>query len=117
MVVSRFYKDIVGEPQHEQRYDSDGVPTFDFTSTVSDVKTNSTMTFNPSNFGIAQKVSQTVKPSSDAVTSVKIGQKVLHKLYGEGIVLNLNNGNADILFNSVGKKTLNLKFAPLKILD
>ncbi len=117
MVASRFFKDVVGEPQREQRYDADGVPKFDVMPLSSAVKTNSTMTYNESSFGVTQRVSQTAKPISPSAQSLKAGQKVFHKLYGEGMVLNVNNGNADVLFVSVGKKTLNLRFAPLQPID
>lgn len=117
MVASRFFKDVVGEPQREQRYDADGVPTFDVMPLSSSVKANSTMTYNESSFGVTQRVSQTAKPISTSAQSLKAGQKVYHKLYGEGMILNVNNGNADVLFVSVGKKTLNLRFAPLQPID
>lgn len=117
MVASRFFKDVVGEPQREQRYDADGVPKFDVMPLSSAVKTNSTMTYNESSFGVTQRVSQTARPISPSAQSLKAGQKVFHKLYGEGMVLNVNNGNADVLFVSVGKKTLNLRFAPLQPID
>ena len=54
---------------------------------------------------------------SDAAVKVyKVGQMVEHSSFGKGIILMINRDFADIVFESVGKKTLNLKFAPLKII-
>ena len=46
----------------------------------------------------------------------KVGMKVNHKIYGRGIILDVKDGNADVAFDAVGKKTLSLKIAPLEIL-
>ena len=51
------------------------------------------------------------------ISGFKTGQKVMHKTYGEGMILGVQNGNADVVFPSVGKKTLNLKYAPLTPID
>ncbi len=44
----------------------------------------------------------------------KVGQMVEHSTFGKGMILRYDNGIADVLFTSVGKKSLNVKFAPLK---
>ena len=52
---------------------------------------------------------------SDAELKVfKVGQKVEHTSFGNGIILLINGDNADIVFDTVGKKCLNMKFAPIK---
>jgi len=97
---SVFYTDIVGEPQRAQRYDQDGVPMYD------NVYTSTTV------------VSPVTKINDNKIISgLKTGQKVMHKTYGEGMILGVQNGNADVVFPSVGKKTLNLKYAPLTPID
>ena len=52
-----------------------------------------------------------------AVTLVE-GDRVIHRLFGRGIVLNITDAGgvqtADVLFDQVGKKTLDLNFARLE---
>ena len=50
------------------------------------------------------------------VKSYRVGQIVEHASFGKGIILLINNDVADVVFDTVGKKCLNLKFAPLKII-
>ena len=45
----------------------------------------------------------------------KVGQIVEHASFGKGIILRIERDVADVVFDTVGKKSLNLKFAPLKI--
>ena len=98
---SEFYGDIVGEPQRTQRYDEDGVPMYDNLYTTQTVS-----------------VAPTIKVNDVKITAgLKSGQKVMHKTYGEGMIINVQNGNADVVFPSVGKKTLNLKYAPITPID
>lgn len=46
----------------------------------------------------------------------KVGQIVEHSTFGKGIILRIDKDIADVAFDSVGKKSLNMKFAPLKII-
>ena len=43
----------------------------------------------------------------------KVGQIVEHASFGKGIILRVEGDVADVVFDTVGKKSLNLKFAPL----
>ncbi len=100
MTASRFFKEIVGEPPVNMRYDADGVPLY----------TNSVL--SPSENAVTA-----LKQNSEEVTNAfKPGQKVMHKVYGEGIILTVENGKADVAFKTGGKKTLALKYAPLSII-
>ncbi len=54
---------------------------------------------------------------SDKEASVfHAGQIVEHATFGKGIILRMQYDVADVMFDSVGKKSLNVKFAPLKVL-
>lgn len=53
--------------------------------------------------------------SSKQVSEFRVGQIVEHGSFGKGIILMINRDVADVVFDGVGKKSLNLKFAPLKI--
>jgi len=56
--------------------------------------------------------------SKHPALKVRIGQKVIHKKFGNGTVIKLDGDNASIVFdNGVGIKTLNLTIAPLQLLD
>ena len=50
------------------------------------------------------------------VVKFKPGQIVQHATYGQGIILMIKNDVADVIFEKMGKKSLNLKFAPLTII-
>lgn len=54
--------------------------------------------------------------SSKEVSSFKVGQLVEHATFGQGIILRLAGDVADVAFEKVGKKALNIKFAPMKII-
>lgn len=45
-----------------------------------------------------------------------VGQIVEHATFGQGIVLRVDRDVADVAFDSVGKKSLNVKFAPMKVI-
>lgn len=47
----------------------------------------------------------------------KPGQKVEHATFGKGIILRIAGDVVDVAFDSAGKKSLMIKFAPLKILE
>ena len=46
----------------------------------------------------------------------RVGQIVEHASYGQGIILAIKGDTADIVFDTVGKKSLILKFTPIKII-
>ena len=53
---------------------------------------------------------------SDAeVKKYRVGQVVEHKAFGQGIILKLDKDIAEVAFKDVGKKALNVKFAPMTI--
>ncbi len=100
MTASRFFKEIAGEPSVTARYDADGVPLH-----------------NSSVLSPTENAVRALKQNSEQLTSAfKPGQKVMHKVYGEGMILTVDNGKADVAFKTAGKKTLALKYAPLSIL-
>ncbi len=51
------------------------------------------------------------------VKQFKVGMLVEHSTFGEGMILRIGGDIADIVFNTVGKKSLNIRFAPLKIVE
>lgn len=50
------------------------------------------------------------------VSAYRVGQIVEHASFGKGIILRIDKDVADVVFDSVGKKSLNMKFAPIKII-
>ncbi len=55
---------------------------------------------------------------SDSETSAfKVGQIVEHSSFGRGIILRIDHGIADVAFDGAGKKSLNVKFAPMKVVE
>lgn len=61
-----------------------------------------------------QSVGNTGKSRAE-ISVYKTGQIVEHSSFGRGIIIRLDGDIADIIFDKVGKKSLNLKFAPLRI--
>lgn len=55
-----------------------------------------------------------ILPKRDPV-AVEIGQTVNHSAWGEGTVVLVSGDNAEIDFKSVGKKLLNMKYAPVRV--
>lgn len=53
--------------------------------------------------------------SSAELKMFKVGQMVEHTTFGRGMILRISGDVGDIVFETAGKKSLNLKFAPLKI--
>ncbi len=53
--------------------------------------------------------------SKGEILSYRVGQVVEHASFGQGIILRIGGEIADVVFETSGKKSLNLKFAPLKI--
>jgi DNA helicase-2/ATP-dependent DNA helicase PcrA len=54
--------------------------------------------------------------SAADVKKFQAGQKVFHQTFGNGMILNVADGIADVVFESSGKKRLNIKFAPLELM-
>lgn len=54
--------------------------------------------------------------SNSEVSKYRVGQKVKHSSFGVGMILMVKGEVADIVFENAGKKSLNLKFAPLEII-
>ncbi len=54
--------------------------------------------------------------SSKEVANFKVGQIVEHSTFGRGIILRIAGDVADVAFEKAGKKSLNIKFAPMKII-
>ncbi len=54
--------------------------------------------------------------NSSELKQFKVGQKVEHTTFGQGMILRISGDVAEIFFDKMGKKALNLKFAPLKII-
>ncbi|MDF0148228.1 hypothetical protein O0K50_12075, partial [Staphylococcus pseudintermedius] len=56
--------------------------------------------------------------SSSTASNWKVGDKVMHKSWGEGMVSNVNDKNGsielDIIFKSEGPKRLLAQFAPIE---
>lgn len=53
--------------------------------------------------------------TSSEIKRYRVGQKVRHASFGVGMILMIKGEVADIVFENVGKKSLNLKFAPLEV--
>lgn len=51
------------------------------------------------------------------IKQFKVGQMVEHATFGKGMILRLAGDIVDVIFESVGKKSLNIRFAPLKIVE
>lgn len=51
------------------------------------------------------------------IKQFRVGQMVEHATFGKGMVLRLAGDIADVIFETVGKKSLNIRFAPLKIIE
>ena len=71
---------------------------------------------------VEEKPKETVsKDKLDLYKSFKVGTRVFHKSFGEGVVIvevsDYVGAFVTIRFETVGVKTLSLKFAPLTILD
>ncbi len=54
--------------------------------------------------------------SNSEVAKYRVGQIVNHASFGKGIILRISGETADVVFDTAGKKSLNMKFAPLEIL-
>lgn len=62
-----------------------------------------------------QKAPNQGKTSSE-IKKYRVGQKVTHSTFGRGMILMIKGDVADIIFDNVGKKSLNLRFAPLEVI-
>ncbi len=63
-----------------------------------------------------QKPANTGKTTSQ-IKQFKVGQMVDHATFGQGMILRIAGDVADVVFASVGKKSLNVRFAPMKIVE
>ncbi len=54
--------------------------------------------------------------SNKEVSVFRVGQIVEHTSFGRGIILRMERDIADVAFDGVGKKSLNVRFAPLKVI-
>ncbi len=63
---------------------------------------------------MARKTFDNDFPDEANEVSVSVGEKVTHPSFGAGIVESIDDIEAVILFESVGKKNLNLQYAPLR---
>lgn len=50
-----------------------------------------------------------------AAKTYPAGTKIIHKVFGEGTVLQQKGDNIDVVFKGIGVKTLAVKFAPIEI--
>lgn len=70
-----------------------------------------------------KKTAESVAPSVNCgvknadIAKFKKGQRVRHKVFGEGVIICINGENADVVFSGIGVKTLALKFAPLEVVQ
>lgn len=46
---------------------------------------------------------------------ISTGTHIIHKVFGEGVVLSVKGDNVDIVFSTVGIKTLSIRFAPITL--
>lgn len=71
----------------------------------------------PAKRGFSQRAVKNSASSSTA-SNWKVGDKVMHKSWGEGMVSNVNDKNGsirlDIIFKSEGPKRLLAQFAPIE---
>jgi len=59
-----------------------------------------------------------IKPQSKDFSSFKKGVKIYHKVFGEGVIIDIKDSvNADIAFPKIGVKTFNLNFAPITLTE
>lgn len=54
--------------------------------------------------------------STSQMSAFSVGKMVIHDTYGEGMILRRDGDIIDVVFKSAGKKSLNAKFAPIKII-
>ncbi|MCM1289071.1 MAG: exodeoxyribonuclease V subunit gamma [Corallococcus sp.] len=54
--------------------------------------------------------------SSAEISKFKVGQIVEHSTFGKGIILRISGETADVAFDTAGKKSLNVRFAPMTII-
>lgn len=50
------------------------------------------------------------------IKQYRVGQIVEHKAFGEGIIMKIDKNIAEVVFKSVGKKALDVKFAPMTVI-
>ena len=63
----------------------------------------------------SRRVAPNQGKASAELAKYRVGQIVNHASFGKGIILRIDKDTADVAFDGAGKKSLNLKFAPLEI--
>lgn len=63
-----------------------------------------------------RKVAPNQGKTESELSKYRVGQVVNHSSFGRGIILRIGGDVADVAFDSAGKKSLNLRFAPLEII-
>lgn len=129
---SRFIRDIdpayLDQPSEspfagrKSVFDDDFEPDFGFKKAAGSPVRQALWTETPSE-QTAKKLTKLSRQQADvpaASSSLPVGAKVRHQLFGEGVVLSVNmagaNEKAEIDFGAKGVKTLLLKFAKLELL-
>lgn len=54
--------------------------------------------------------------SSAEIKKYRVGQKVKHATFGRGMIMMIKGDVADVIFDNYGKKSLDLRFAPLELI-
>ncbi len=65
---------------------------------------------------VMQSNGLTCNAKNSNLSKFEKGQKVRHRVFGEGVIILIKGENADVAFKGVGIKTLSLKFAPLEVI-
>ena len=65
---------------------------------------------------VVQSNGLTCNAKNSNLSKFEKGQKVRHRVFGEGVIILIKGENADVAFKGVGIKTLSLKFAPLEVI-
>lgn len=73
---------------------------------------------SPTGAEATSPIDESSQQSATPAAPLQQGDKVIHRLFGRGLVLNITDDNgvqtAEVLFDQVGKKTLDLSFARLE---
>ena len=55
------------------------------------------------------------KPGKAGLTLYKVGDRVTHRAFGEGDVMSVDGSMVEVVFDSVGRKTLESTVAPMSV--
>ena len=117
---SKFIKELAGElgiqlshhveKPRLQSYDGGGYQSYDDSGYQSDIP-HGVVAFRPSTSQFAQP-----RPSGDK--SYAVGQRVMHKKFGVGMIIAIKNGGTvlNVAFDGQGIKELSASLAPLEII-